>query len=258
MAAAPDRTEAPSGRPVIVVPCYNEAARLDAGEMLRLAARADVWLIDDGSTDGTLAVSRRIADTSDGRVTARANERNVGKAETVRRSMLAACEAGVAVTGFLDADLATPVDEMIGLLEELDGSDAEAVTAARVALSGRKISRDAMRHYTGRVFSTIASLAIGTPYYDTQCGAKVFRNTPALVVALSEPFVSRWAFDVELLGRLLAGAPGTAPVAADRLVEMPLRTWNDVPGSKLTALAAFGSLLQLFSIWRDLAERRRR
>jgi hypothetical protein len=42
--------------------------------------------------------------------------------------------------------------------------------------------------------------------YDTQCGAKLFRRTPALAAALERPFRSRWAFDVELLGRLRSGA----------------------------------------------------
>ena len=255
---APDRTAGLSGRPVIVVPCFNEAARLDDAEFLRLGETADVWLVDDGSTDDTRAVSERIASTSNGRVSARGNARNCGKAETVRTSMLAACQAGASVTGFLDADLATPVDEMLRLLDELERSGSAAVTAARVGLSGRDIQRDAARHYTGRVFSTIASLAIGATYYDTQCGAKVFRNTPALVAALSEPFSSRWAFDVELLGRLLAGSPGIAPVPANELVEVPLYTWHDIAGSKLTLGASFRSLLQLFVIWRDLAARRRR
>jgi dolichyl-phosphate beta-glucosyltransferase len=258
MTLVPERIGPPAGRPVIVVPCFNEADRLDAAEMRRLAEHVDVWLVDDGSSDGTLGVAEHIAGGSDGRISARANARNSGKAETVRAAMLAACESGAAAAGFLDADLATPVDEMLRLLEELDRTGAAAVTAARVGLSGRDIQRDAARHYTGRVFSTIASLAIGTPYYDTQCGAKVFRNSPALVSALSEPFLSRWAFDVELLGRLLAGAPGVAPVPARDLVEVPLYRWQDVAGSKLTLAASFQSLLQLFRIWRDLAERRRR
>ena len=255
---APDGDNPRLDRPVVVVPCYNEADRLDAGEIRRLAARVDVWLVDDGSRDPTREVIERVANDSDGRVRAFQNDHNRGKAETVRQSMLAACEAGAPIVGFLDADLATPVDEMLTLLSLLETGSAEVVTAARVALSGRDIRRAGTRHYAGRVFSTIASLAIGATYYDTQCGAKVFRNTPSLRTALAEPFLSRWSFDVELLGRLLAGSPGTQPVPPNRLVEYPLQTWQDVPGSKLSLWQSWKSLAQLLLIWRHLARRRRR
>src|SRR5690242_3274222 len=98
MTSAPDRTEGLAGRPVVVVPCFNEAARLDAAELLRLAETVDVWLVDDGSTDDTRAVCERIAASSGGRIVARANAQNSGKAETVRTAMLDACRAGAPVT----------------------------------------------------------------------------------------------------------------------------------------------------------------
>ena len=56
--------------------------------------------------------------------------------------------------------------------------------------------------------ATLAALILRQPFYDTQCGAKLFRNTPALAGALSEPFRSPWAFDLELLGRLREALPG--------------------------------------------------
>jgi hypothetical protein len=54
MTAAPERNQAPLGRPIIVVPCFDEAVRLDPGEILPLAGLVDVWLVDDGSSDDTL------------------------------------------------------------------------------------------------------------------------------------------------------------------------------------------------------------
>jgi hypothetical protein len=162
------------------------------------------------------------------------------------------------MVGFLDADLATPVDEMVAMIRLLESTDAAAVTGARVGLSGRDIQRSAVRHYFGRIFSTFASIAIHARYYDTQCGAKVFRNTPSLRAAIAEPFLSRWAFDVELIGRLLAGTRDVPAVPIHSLVEYPLATWHDIAGSKLSALAAWKSGLELLAIGLDLHRRRQR
>ena len=64
-------------------------------------------------------------------------------------------------------------------------------------------------------------------------GAKVFRRGPALEAALRTPFTSRWAFDVELLGRLLV--PGDLPrLVEEMFVEVPLQRWRDVKGSSLS------------------------
>jgi hypothetical protein len=119
---------------------------------------------------------------------------------------------------------------------------------SRVQLLGRRIERSSLRHYAGRVFATGASLSLGLPVYDTQCGAKLFRPSPALACALEQPFTSRWAFDVELLGRLLRPDTGVPPVAAERIREEPLLVWSDVPGSKLRPLGALRGGLDLLRL----------
>jgi dolichyl-phosphate beta-glucosyltransferase len=105
--------------------------------------------------------------------------------------------------------------------------------AARVRLLGRRIERRATRHYLGRLFATMTSLFLRIPVYDTQCGAKAFRVSPAVREAIAEPFGSSWVFDVELIGRLLHGTKTAPPVPLAAFVEMPLREWRDVSGSEL-------------------------
>jgi dolichyl-phosphate beta-glucosyltransferase len=230
----------------IVVPCFNEATRLDVAALARLAGLAQVTVlaVDDGSTDDTPRLLADAAQSYPGAIAVRTLARNHGKGEAVRRGLLEALMAGADVAGYYDADLSTPVDEMSRLIRVLDEhADLQAVLGARVAMLGHEMHRRAWRHYLGRVFATMSSAALRLPVYDTQCGAKVFRAGPALQRSLAEPFNSRWAFDVELLGRLRS-----AGVQPEGFLEVPLREWRDVRGSKLrpaSALVAGADLVRL-------------
>lgn len=243
--------------PVVVVPCFDEEDRLDRSAILRIASGAGLRLVlvDDGSTDGTLAVLRELEAASDA-IEVLALDRNRGKAEAVRHGLLHAVGAGAGVVAYYDADLSTPPQELVRLLELLESRPGtDVVLASRVKLLGRSIERHAHRHYLGRVFATFASLTLSLPVYDTQCGAKALRVTPALRAALAEPFRSRWAFDVELLGRLLYPRGPTPATARDAVVEMPLRTWHDVGGSKLGPRAMIRAAFDLALVARDLRRR---
>src|SRR5690606_36252433 len=227
-----------AGTPVIVViPCYNEVERLDEAQVLALCEEpsTSVVLVDDGSRDGTAALLDRIASRAPaGRVRYLVLPENRGKAEVVRAGLLDALSRGASVVAYADADFATPPSEILRLRRELERSGALVAMGARIARLGAHIDRKASRHYLGRVFATGASLVLGLAVYDTQCGAKLFRDTPALRHALGQPFSSRWAFDVELIGRLCAGGPGAPPIAPSQMIEVPLRTWIDIGGSKLS------------------------
>jgi glycosyltransferase involved in cell wall biosynthesis len=246
--------------PTLVIPCYDEEQRLDRAALLGMVdGRADLrlLLVDDGSRDGTRAVLEGLAAARPGRIAALALTPNRGKAEAVRAGLRAALAEGADVVGYFDADLSTPPEEMLRLLDVIRGPGPAVVLGSRVALLGTDIHRRAARHYLGRVFASMASLVLDRTVYDTQCGAKLFRRTPALEAAVEAPFLSRWAFDVELLGRLLAGRPGTPGLPPSDVVEVPLRTWRHVPGSKLKPGAMVGALGDLARIRLDLARRRR-
>lgn len=240
-----------SSRLAWVVPCFEEAARLDRAALLALAeasAPAALILVDDGSRDGTAGILRALAGEHPEIIEALVLPRNQGKAEAVRLGMRHALETGAALVGYADADFSTPPAELARLAQLLRGPDWDVIMGSRVQLLGRRIMRNNVRHYAGRAFATCASLSLGLPVYDTQCGAKLFRPTPALASALEQPFTSRWAFDVELLGRLLRPGAGVPPVAVERIREEPLLLWSDVPGSKLGPLAALRGGLDLLRL----------
>ena len=244
----------------IVVPCYNEASRLVPDDFLALATKdgVRVLFVDDGSTDDTASVLRAICERAAGRAELLSLPANAGKAEAVRQGLLRACAAGAAIVGYADADLSTPVRELLRLLDVCRDRGVAVVMGARVALSGLDIERSRVRHYLGRVFASAASIILQARIYDTQCGAKFFQVSDNLRSSLTEPFSSRWAFDVQLLGRLLTGAPGIAPITTDDIVEVPLEEWRDVAGSKVKLLDMVRVLGELGVIWSDLTKRRRR
>ena len=244
--------------PVVVVPCFNEERRLDVPRLRALAesGRVRLLFVDDGSTDATHRVLTDLA-ASTAAVDLLALTANVGKAETVRLGLLRAVESGASVAGYYDADLATPPTELLRLVQVLeDRPDVSFVLGARVAILGHTIERGPLRHYLGRVFASLASIALGLRVYDTQCGAKVFRVTPAVVEALGRPFRSSWVFDVELIGRLLKARADPLPASA--FEEVPLLHWRDVPGSKLDVPGMARALVDLVLVAVELSRRGQR
>jgi len=233
-----------------VVPCFNEAGRLDKGALLALADQPamSIVFVDDGSTDATLPRLREMEAERPDRISVLALPDNRGKAEAIRQGILRTLEGSADAVGFADADLATPPAELLRLADLIRTGEHDVVFGSRVQLLGRTIQRRHLRHYVGRVFATCASLALGLPVYDTQCGAKLFRRSETLRAAMATPFKSRWAFDVELLGRLVRPGRGATGMALDRIWEEPLRAWTDVDGSKVSAAAGLRATFDLVSI----------
>jgi dolichyl-phosphate beta-glucosyltransferase len=244
---------------ILVVPCFNEAARLDRDGFLGLARaiELEVLFVDDGSQDGTVQVLEELRAKASERISVLALPKNGGKAEAVRRGMLQALSRGADVVGFADADLATPPSELVRLRDKLLSSELSVVVGSRVMLMGTEIRRHLMRHLFGRAFATVAAGILQMPFYDTQCGAKYFRDTPALRSALGRPFHSRWAFDIELLGRIHIGDVEAAGLPEERFREVPLERWVAVSDSKLSIRGMTRTLFELPAIDRELKRLRK-
>jgi dolichyl-phosphate beta-glucosyltransferase len=215
----------------MVVPCYNEEQRLPVEDFRRFRG-VDFLFVNDGSRDGTLRVLESLRAEDPARFAVLDLEKNSGKAEAVRRGIVAAIERSPDIVGFWDADLATPLEEIPLFLEVFaTRPDIEMVFAARVRLLGRQISRRESRHYFGRIGATLISQTLGMAVYDTQCGAKLFRVNDTLREIFASPFLSRWIFDVEIIARLVQKRGRDA--AARAIYELPIRVWRDVQGSKV-------------------------
>ena len=246
----PAKSERRPARLQLVVPCYNEARRLQAEVFLAHVGRhseTGFLFVDDGSTDATPAILADMAMRGGGEIRVLTLNQNAGKARAVQLGILAAFERQPQFVGFWDADLAAPLSAISDFMEVFSARpEVEVVMGARVKLLGRDIRRSLIRHYCGRIFATAASLALGVSVYDTQCGAKIFRVTDRVREVFSARFRSKWIFDVEILSRYIS-TTGTAQ-SEQCICEVPLNTWTAMPGSKLTAWHALGAVWDLVRI----------
>src|SRR5437660_10095450 len=211
----------------VVIPCFNEAARI--GETLCLtldylsanAPESELIVVNDGSTDATAAIARERL--KDAKIETRLLENfpNRGKGAAVRSGLLAAQKP---IGLFFDADLSTPLGETPKLIEPIANGEVD------IAFGSRALDRSLIgvhqpwrREQGGRVFNLLVRVATGLPFWDTQCGFKAFRLDVCRPI-LEAARIDGFAFDVELL--YLAQRAGL------RLCEIPVR-WNHHEGSNV-------------------------
>ena len=227
-----------ASKTVVVVPCYNEAKRLDCesfARQLEQDSELAFVFVNDGSQDATSEVLGRLQARAGARVQVLDLERNGGKANAVRAGVQRAFELNPVYIGYWDADLATPLWCIELFAREMERRNVSLVLGSRVRLMGTNIARSASRHYIGRGFATLAAFSLGFPVYDTQCGAKLFRASQVFRDAFSKKFEMTWTFDVELLHRLSGKEARRAGFEIlQHCIEYPLPEWVDAPGSKIT------------------------
>lgn len=195
-----------SGRVVdlsVVVPAYNESARLPA----TLAAMAsylattpletELIVVDDGSADDTAKLAEEFVANQAGARVIR-HEGNRGKGAAVRTGVLAS--AGDVVL-FSDADMSTPIADVERLLAVINSGVPVAI-GSRAAEHRRlvEVHQPFHRELMGRVFNLMVQAILLPGIWDTQCGFKAFKGDVArdlFAATKSDGF----EFDVEVLYR---------------------------------------------------------
>jgi dolichyl-phosphate beta-glucosyltransferase len=211
----------------IVIPAYNEERRLPptlAAVRAYLDARAypeaEIIVVDDGSSDATVALVQAVA-REDPRVHLLRNPGNQGKGYSIRHGMLEArCEWVL----FSDADLSAPIEELDKLLHAAQERGAQIAIGSRAldrSLIGVHQSR--LRELIGIVLNRVMRVATGLRFADTQCGFKLYRRDAARLIFARQQ-LDGFSFDVEnlFIARIL-GIPAT---------EVAVR-WNNVEGTKV-------------------------
>ncbi len=234
----------------IIVPCYNESKRLAQEVFYNFVEEnplVHIFFANDGSSDDTKLELERLSGQHEQLHLIDFLE-NQGKGEVIRQSAVyIMSKEGVSFEwiGFLDADLATPLEEMLRLLE-FQKPESQLIMGTRFAHMGSEIQRKWYRHYPGRVIATFISIILGLEIYDTQCGAKWMR--PSLIEQdFESPFITPWLFDVEMIKRIVKREG--IPAAKKCMQEIPLNTWIEMGDSKITLLDFMKTPIDLLRIY---------
>ncbi|GAB4457613.1 MAG: glycosyltransferase family 2 protein [Armatimonadaceae bacterium] len=213
----------------IVIPAYNEARRLPrtlqaaTAYMEQRAESYEILVVDDGSRDDTTAVVASFAANTHlqyGTVTPLRYDVNQGKGHAVRYGILRTCGDRVL---FMDADLATPMEELEKLEAVLDSANGtEVAIGSRPLKESELVKRQPLlREMCGRMFNVVVQTLAAPGILDTQCGFKLFTRQSAQEI-FRRCTLNGFSFDVESI--FLARKLGY------RVAEVPVR-WEHQEGA---------------------------
>lgn len=233
---------------LIAVPCYNEEKRLPIEEFVHYISNNEqiFCFINDGSTDRTIDVLIQLKSKFPDKVIVVDSKINLGKSNALQFGYQSVKNIDFTHFAYLDADLATPIEEIIRMSGYLD-NHVEFVFGSRVNRIGSNIKRKLHRHLIGRFFATINSLLLSVPVYDTQCGAKIISKELSEEVFFQK-FDTNWVFDVEIFFRILRFKKGNDINIYAK--EIPLEVWTDVGVSSIKPKHYMGIFIDLFKIYK--------
>ena len=198
---------------LVLIPSYNPGNKVF--ETVRAAREqwSPVWVVVDGSTDGTPAALQEMARSDPGlRVLIR--ERNGGKGAAVLDGLTEAAEQGFTHVLAMDSDGQHPADRIGAFMAASMAAPAAMIlgdpvfdaSAPSIRVKGRRISN---------WWANVETLWAGI--HDSLFGFRVYPIAPLLRLMRSSRWMRRFDFDVEAVVRLSwAGVPARNLPAAVR------------------------------------------
>lgn len=235
----------------IIIPCYNEENRLNVNAFMEFANKKNQYhlcFVNDGSSDDTITVLKKIQETNPRKISIVDVKRNAGKASAVRSGAQYLYSRGdIRFIGFIDADLSTDFEDFGSLLQTLKNDEKlDFVFGSRAKNVSKAIEKDKVRGVISKMINLLIVAILGLFIQDTQCGAKVFR-AHLVPVLFERKFYSRWLFDVEMFLKLKKFY-GKSTIMT-KILEQPLKRWVHMEDSKLGLKDSLEIPYRLLSIW---------
>ena len=186
----------------MVVPAYNEERRLPRSIQdirsffQKLDVNFELLIIVEKSSDRTVELAQKAAE-GEPRIQVIDNLVHRGKGFAVKSGML---KAQGEIVFFMDADLSTPLSEIISFLSYLAANPkTEVLIGSRSEAKSQVLKRQSwVRQTMGRIFNKFVQFFGIRGIVDTQCGFKAFRRAAAQEI-FSRQTLDGFAFDVEVL-----------------------------------------------------------
>ncbi len=183
---------------LVLIPSYNTGPTVLATVRAARAAWTPVWVVVDGSDDGTAAQLQALA-TDDPGLRVEVLERNRGKGAAVRHGLEAARTAGFSHALTMDADGQHPAELIAAFMDE-SMAHPEAMVLGRPVFDA---SAPLLRVRGRRVSNWWTDLeTLGAGIDDSLYGFRVYPIGPLLEVMQHQRWMRRFDFDTEAVVRL--------------------------------------------------------
>lgn len=252
----------------IVLPVLNEAHVLERSvtKLHRCLAsnlpyKWRIIIADNGSTDDTAAIARRLAERHPEIRLLQLSEKGRGRA-----LKQAWTSSKADILAYMDIDLSTNLDSFKPMIAPLITGDAGLATGSRLMKQSRT-TRGFKRELISRCYNRIIRTTMKTKFVDAQCGFKAIRRDVAQKL-LPHIKDKAWFFDTELLvkaeyeGYKIHEEPVEWIEDTDSRVDVVKTATDDINGlsrvrqeygqSSFGEMAAFGGLLlftAIFYLW---------
>ena len=223
---------AASSTHLVLIPSYNPGPKLRDTVLGARAQWTPVWVVVDGSTDGSAQLLARMAEQDPG-LRVLVLPRNRGKGAAVLHGARAALQAGYTHALTMDSDGQHPAD-CIGALMSASLREPQALILGEPRFDA---SAPALRVHGRKISNWWANLwTLWAGIHDSLFGFRVYPLEPLVAVMRHQPWMRRFDFDAEAAVRLCwRGLP-------PRNVPAPVRYFRPGEGG-----------VSHFNYWRDNA-----